>query len=150
MIDELPKIALEVNSILREYLSIQNSLFKFSFKKALGLTKPDPSKASAMVVPLMERLEAVRGRIKDLSPDDESDEGRFLIALRTYIRAMIFAMESFQELCVSLEKGSKDRSYRKKGYKEDMRKFQLKEADYLEIGLKLNDLKKKLEMSCEK
>lgn len=136
--------------VLREYLKVQNDLFKFSFKKALGLVNPDPSRASASVVPLIERLEVVRGDIKALSPDSETAEGRFLIALRGYAKAMSSAMVSFQELCSKLEAGRKDRSYRKKSYPEDMRQFQLKEAEYLEIGLKLNDLKKALSSDSEK
>ncbi|SMG31464.1 hypothetical protein [Dethiosulfovibrio salsuginis] len=150
MREEASKIALEVNSILREYLAVQNGLFKFSFKKALGLVKPDPSSASASVVPLIDRLEVVRRDIKELSPQSDTAEGRFLIALRGYAKAMSSAMISFQELCSKLEEGSKDRSYRKKSYPEDMRQFQLKEAEYLEIGLRLNDLKKDLSSDSEK
>ncbi|MDD4837247.1 MAG: hypothetical protein PHU72_09135 [Dethiosulfovibrio sp.] len=144
------RVALEVNSVLREYLAVQNRLFKFSFKKALGLVKPDPSGASASVIPLLERLEAVREEIKELSPESDTAEGRFLIVLRGYAKAMSSAMVSFQELCSKLEEGRKDRSYRKRGYPEDMRQFQLKEAEYLEIGLKLNDLKKALNMDSKK
>lgn len=144
------RVAFEVNSVLRDYLAVQNSLFRFSFKKALGLVKPDPSGASASVLPLLERLEAVRGEIKELSPEDDTAEGRFLITMRAYVRAMSSAMVSFQELCSKLEAGRRNRSYRGKGYPEDMREFQLKEAEYLEIGLKLNDLKKALEADLKK
>lgn len=150
MKEEASKVALEVNSILREYLAVQNGIFKFSFKKALGLIKPDLSSASDSVVPLLERLEIVRGNIKELSPESDTAEGRFLIALRAYTRAMSSAMVSFQELCAKLEEGRKDRSYRKGGYPDDMREFQIKEAEYLEIGLKLNDLKNALKVDLKK
>jgi hypothetical protein len=150
MTGEVADLALEVNSVLREYLSIQNRIFKFSLKKALGLFRPDPLEASEAVVPLLDRLEKVRVGIKGLSPSDESEEGRFLMVLRAYSRAMSEAMESFRDLCVKLERHKKDRRYRRGPYLEDMKSFQEMETRYLEIGLKLNELKKSISEESEK
>ncbi len=144
MIEKTADLAMEVNRVLREYLDIQDKIFRFSFKKALGLVRPDPMAAFREAEPLMTRLESVRLGIKGINPSDDSDEGHFLMALRAYVRAMSEAIESFRDLCLKLEEHKNDRSYRKKGYLEDIKKFQELEANYLEIGIKLNKLKEPL------
>ncbi|PIE55127.1 MAG: hypothetical protein CSA35_01445 [Dethiosulfovibrio peptidovorans] len=138
MID-FPEPALETNRVLREYLAIQNRLFRFSFKKALGFIRPDPLAAARDVAPLRERLRGVREGIKELNPSEDSQR-RFLMALRAYVREMDRAMGVFQELCHTLEEHKKDRKYRKEGYPRDMKHFQESEAQYLEIGLSLNEI----------
>lgn len=142
--DKTAELALETESILRDYLRIQNGLFRFSFKKALGLTRPDPMEAFKNAGPLAGRLESVRQAVKAQDVPADSDEGRFLSALGAYAGAMAEAVRSFRELCLKLHEHEKDRHYRKNDYPGDMARFQAMETEYLRIGLKLNELKKPL------
>ncbi len=135
-----------VNAIVRGYIAAQNSIFKFSFTKALGLKKTAPATAAGRAEELRAQAASMLEEVRGLKLDADDPLGNFFMTMRPYLRGLDSAMEFFIAFCGRMEKAKreKDRAYWRGPYKEDLLKLQEKERAYLTIGFELNERWKKL------
>ena len=141
MLDTASKVSREATALVREYIEIQNSVFKFSIMKALGLKRSDPAAASEKASGVLEKLTALLDEVRALKLDAADPLGSYCITLRAYLRTLCEAVEGFIALCGKMQtaREEKNSKYWKYDYKGDLDAYQLKETDYMKIGLDLNE-----------
>ncbi len=129
-----------VHVLLEDYLALQNGLFKFSFKKAFGLVRPDPAAAAVACGPLLAQVEGLLEQVPESQLDPKDPLGAFFLTFRTYLQRLAEAMKFFLSLCETMERArtEKDRAYWKGPFRQDLLEHQRKERAYLEIGMALN------------
>ena len=131
----------DASAVVRSYIEAQNSLFKFSFMRALGLKKPDPEKAAAAAAPLLDQVKAMLEEVRELKLDADKPLDAFFMTMRPYLRSLEDAMSYFIALCRKINTAQHDESsrYWKDQYKADLLEHQRKEQEYLKIGVELNE-----------
>jgi len=149
MNDETAAVARKVNDLIKEYVKIEEDIFKPSFRKSVpipGIFKPVDYLSHIKRLQEMEaELEEAKHSIRSLKPENETREGQFLITLRAYSSAFIDAMTELKRICGRLDERSRRGAYSNKEYKEDARGLRDLEMKYFEIGKKLNGQLKTLE-----
>ena len=63
-----------VNAVVRGYIEAQNSIFKFSFLKALGLKRVDPAAAAAKADALRTQAQSMLDEVRELKLEAGSQE----------------------------------------------------------------------------
>lgn len=143
MIEETVNVARKVNELIREYVAIEEDVFKPSIRKSIpipGFFKPVDYLSHIEELENMEHnLEEAKGIIRSLKPDNDSAEGQFLITLRAYSTAFMEAILELKSLCKRLYEKSKGGSYPRKQYESDARELRQTEMKYFDIGKKLNE-----------
>ncbi len=139
----------DASAVVRRYIEAQNSLFKFSFLKALGFKKTDPDAAARTVTELRDQVHAMLDEVRGLKLDASVPLEAFFVTMRPYLRTLEEAMNFFIELCGSISVAQKDKrsGYWKERYKKDLLEHQSKEREYLKIGAELNERWKTLKDS---
>lgn len=135
------EVSREATTAVRAYIDIQNSIFKFSFKKFFGFKGTEPETAAANAVVVREKVEALLEKIRELKLDASDRVGDYCITLRAYLRTLEEAIDGFIVFCGKMQSARNDKhsKYWKTDYKNDLEAFQLKETDYMKIGFDLND-----------
>lgn len=143
MIEETVDVARKVNELIREYVAIEEDVFKPSIRKSIpipGFFKPVDYLSHIEELENMEhKLEEAKGIIRSLKPDNDSAEGQFLITLRAYSTAFMEAISELKRLCNRLYEKSKGGSYPRKQYESDAKELRKTEMKYFDIGKKLNE-----------
>ena len=85
-------------------------------------------------------LEDIKRSIRDFRPDNESEDGKFLILQRAYVSGMARAVS-----CVKLITENSSKKYGKQGniqktMEKTSRSLKSRTREFLEIGLKLNKI----------
>jgi hypothetical protein len=149
MNEETAAVARKVNDLIKEYVKIEDDLFKPSFRKSIpipGIFKPvDYVSHMKRLLEMEDELEEARHLIRSMKPGNETSEGQFLITLRAYSSAFLDAMVELKRICGRLDDESKKRTYPKKEYEEDAKGLRKLEMKYFEIGRKLNEQLKTLD-----
>ena len=140
-LENAARFSREASALVRGYIAAQNSVFKFSFMRALGLKKPDAAQAAADAAPLLEKTRAMLEEVRELKLDANEPLGAFFMTMRPYLRALEEAMSYFVSLCGKIDAAQKDQHsrYWKEAYKADLLEHQRKEQEYLKIGVELNE-----------
>jgi len=137
-------VAKKVNDLIREYVSIEDELFKPSFRKVLpipGIFRPVPySVHRERLEEMLSELESAKKDIRSLKPDSDSQEGEFLITLRAYINAFKVGLSELFRICGRLQNRSEGKGYSREEYKQDAIELRKMEMEYFAIGKKLNTL----------
>lgn len=135
-----------VNAVVRGYIEAQNSIFKFSFLKALGLKRVDPAMAAAKAGALRTEAQSMLDEVRELKLEAGDPLHEFFMTMRPYLRSLQTAMTFFIDLCGSMNAAQTDKRsrYWKERYKKDLEELQQKETDYLAIGNELNQRWKKI------
>ena len=139
------EIARRTNSVLRQYMNIQNDLFKPSLRKLIRLpgiyTPVDYQGNRLALTAISVELEDIKRSIRDFRPDNESEDGKFLILQRAYVSGMARAVSCVKLITEKLyQRSMGNKEYSKKDYGEDIEVFKKVELEFLEIGLKLNKI----------
>ncbi len=131
----------KVSALLREYIVAQNSIFKFSFAKALGFKNTDYAAAARRVEALKSQADSLLAEVRALKLDADDLLGSFFMKQRPYLRELGEAMDFFISLCEKMEtaKREKDKSYWRDRHEADLKEFQAKELKYMVIGKELED-----------
>lgn len=145
MEQKILEIAQRTNAVLKHYMAIQNELFKPSLRKMIrlpGIYKPiDYSGNCQKLEEIISELECIKTSIRDISPDNKTEDGNFLILQRAYITGMLKAVVCVKEIAEKLyQRSTGHKDYTQKDYKEDIEVFKKAELEFLEIGLKLNEM----------
>ncbi|MBN1333168.1 MAG: hypothetical protein JW971_05345 [Synergistales bacterium] len=144
MEDHTLRVAKKVNDLIREYVSIEEDIFKPSMGKILpipGIFRPiNYAGHRERLKEILLELETVKKDIRSLKPANDSDEGEFLITLRAYINAFSAALSELMAICGKLQLRSEGQHYQKKEYKADAIGLRKLEMAYFDIGKKLNTL----------
>lgn len=137
-------VAKKVNDLIREYVSIEDELFKPSLRKVLpipGIFRPvEYSVHQERLEEMLLELESAKKDIRSLKPDSDSTEGEFLITLRAYINAFKVALSELFRICGRLQSKREREGYSREEYKKDAIELRKMEMEYFEIGKKLNTL----------
>lgn len=130
----------DTSAIVQRYIKAQQSVFKFSFLKALGLKSTDAAPAGAAATELREQIRAMLEEVRELKLDANVPLDAFFITIRPYLRALETAMSFFISLCGSISAAQKEKNspYWKEQYKNDLIEHQRLEQEYLKIGVELN------------
>lgn len=143
MNDETVMVARKVNDLIKEYVTIEEEVFKPSIRKSLpipGIFKPVNYLYHVERLNEMEKeLEEGKNIIRSLKPENESLEGQFLITLRAYSSAFLDAMTTLRMVCGKLHEKSRGGHYSRKEYEADAKNLRKVEMKYFEIGKKLNE-----------
>ncbi len=136
----------KVSALVRDYIVAQNSIFKFSFAKALGFKNTDYAGAAHRVEALKSQAESLLAQVRALKLDADDPLGSFYMTLRPYLREIGEAMDFFIALCEKMEtaKREKDKAYWRDQHEADLKELQAKEQKYMIIGKELNDRWKEL------
>ncbi len=136
----------KVSALVRDYIVAQNSIFKFSFAKALGFKNTDYAGAAHRVETLKSQADALLAQVRALKLDADDPLGNFYMTLRPYLREIGEAMDFFIALCEKMEtaKREKDKAYWRDQHEADLKEFQAKELKYMAIGKELDDRWKEL------
>ncbi len=147
--DSALRFSRDASDIVRRYIAAQNSVFKFSFVKALGFRKTAPDAAATTVAGLKTRVRAMLDEVRELKLDASEPLGAFFVTMRPYLRKLEEAMDFFIALCGSISAAQRDRRsrYWKDGYEKDLLEHQRREREYLKIGVELNERWKALKNS---
>lgn len=139
----------KVNATIRCYIEAQDSVFKFTFLKVLGLKRIDPAMAAAKTGKLKAQVQSMLDEVRKLNLEAGDPLHEFFITMRPYLRNLHTAMTFFIDFCGSMTAAQTDKHsrYWKERYKKDLEKFQQKETDYLAIG---NELKQRWKKLAEK
>ncbi len=148
MNSETSLVARKVNDLIKEYVSIEDDVFKPSIRKSLpipGIFRPIHYLSHVERLAEMENeVDQVKNLIRSLKPENESMEGQFLITLRAYSSAFLDAMTSLKLICRKLHEKSRGEVYPRKEYETDAKELRKVEMKYFEIGKKLNDQLKEI------
>lgn len=149
--EDAERLGQSVNSIVRQYIDAQNSIFKFSFARALGLKRSDPAAAAARTEKLRAEVSNLLGDVRELKLDAGDPLGTFYMTLRPYLRGLDEAMEYFIGFCGRMAAAQREKRSRYWGqqYKDELLEFQEKERAYLAIGAELNERWGKLKRSAD-
>ncbi|HPI97561.1 MAG TPA: hypothetical protein PLV56_02365 [Synergistales bacterium] len=144
MEDTTLRVAKQVNHLVKEYVSIEEDIFKPSMGKILpipGIFRPvNYTGHSERLEKMLLELEKSKKDIRSLKPANDSIEGEFLITLRAYINAFSVALSELSIICGKLQLRSQGRAYTGKEYKSDATGLRKLEMVYFDIGKKLNTL----------
>ncbi len=138
-------LAVEVNTILRDYVRIHNDIFGFSLRKILpipGLFRPiEYCSHQDTLRHLSERLAVIVTRdLAGLTPETVA-ETTFLPVFRTYSRALQDTMQRLFEICIHLcRKSQGDSAYRYASYDADVTAYETAVKNYVALGNRLNEL----------
>ena len=148
--DNVSAFSKEVNALVRNYIDTQNSVFKFSFMKALGLKKVDFSGAADKAEGLLGQANALLEQVRELKLNAAEPLDAFFMTMRPYLRGVSEALSFFIKLCRSAAIAERDKksSYRKEAFQNDLLELQRLEQEYLKIGLELNERWKELHKSA--
>lgn len=130
----------DTSAVVKRYIKAQNSVFKFSFLKALGLKATDAEPAAAAATELREQVHSMLEEVRELKLDANVPLEAFFMTMRPYLRALEAAMTFFIALCGSISAAQKEKNsaYWKEHYKNDLVEHQRLEQEYLKIGVELN------------
>lgn len=138
------KLAKKVNNLVKEYVRIEEDIFKPSLRKALpvpGFYRPVKySEHQDRLRSMQKELEMAKKEISALRPESQTSEGKFLITLRAYINGLLEAWKQLEKICLNLHKKSQGEAYEKQKYQEEAKVLRELEKKYFETGKKLNQI----------
>jgi len=147
MKQETDECARAVHNILRSHMAIQDDLFRPTWRKIIripGVYRPVPyGEKRDELRALAEQLLAIRTRIKELKPEGDDEDGRFLISLRAYCSSLSESILSLSDICGRLAAKSNGEDYPRSSYEKEIEVFRTLETKSMEIGMSLNELRKK-------
>lgn len=129
-------LGVQAAQLVGRHITNFNQMFKFSFKKALGFTKPDFQKGLSNERQIVEQAQ-------QLAQQFPKDKSQFETLLLDYVNALIKAGQNLEKLCLDLWRSNQQLQspMSKKELKIKLEEQQLLELAYLQIGEKLNQHK---------
>ena len=147
--EETARMARQVSLLLREYMAVQEDLFKPTLRKIVRLpffyTPVDYRANCLKLEALIQELGAVKSAIRKGNPEGTLPEGKFLALLRGYVSLMGTAAEKLREICGRLEERSGGAPYSRQEYKIDMAELRQIQKKHLDAGVALNTQLKDLD-----
>lgn len=151
--EETVRLAQRVNGMVKDYMSVQDDLFKPSIRKILripGIYRPvDYGKNQKILEDLQAGLAEVKSAIRRDGPDSSPAESRFLGSLRGYVSLMTTATERLAHICARLGERSGGGGYGKDEYVKDMAELRAVQKEHLEAGAKLHEMMKEMGSQAE-
>jgi hypothetical protein len=146
--EETVKLARRVSGMVKEYMAVQDDLFKPSIRKVLripGIYRPaDYGKNKKILEDLLAGLSEVKSAIRRDASDSSPAEAKFLGNLRGYVSLMTAATEKLAHICGRLGERSGGGDYGKDEYVQDMSELRAVQKEHLEAGVKLHEMMKEL------
>ena len=147
--EETARLARQVSVLLKEYIAVQEDLFKPTLRKIVRLPffyAPVDYRANSLKLEaIFQELGAVKSDIRKGNPEGTLPEGKFLALLRGYVSLMSTAAEKLREICGRLEQRSDGAPYSRQEYKTDMAELRQIQKKHLDAGVALNTLLKELD-----
>jgi hypothetical protein len=137
---EAVDLAVRVNKILPEYITIHDSIFKFSIRHAIPLPlifKPiDYESHFEGLYFLKEELEQAIASISNLPVGENETDTQFMRVLNLYSNALLEAIVVLREICGALYEKSQGNldAYPKKQYDRDLERYKISVLKYSELG----------------
>jgi len=154
MDQKVSSVAMKVNGLVKEYVNIEEDIFKPSFRKIIpipGIFRPVNYQAHFERLQEMEdELGQAKDSIRSIKPDGKEREGRFLITLRAYISVFMRAVAQLEDISIKLKQRSNGDKYAKKDYRQDAVSLRKTEKEYFDIGRKLNQIYRELNLGENK
>ena len=149
--DRAIELAITVNDILTSYIEVHNDVFKVSGRRIVPIPGYFEAINFKQHVETLENLCAKLGQIDQditrwIGNGVKNPEARdFLIALRSYSKALSDAIKKFESISRQLYKKSQDPdSYVWKSYSKDLEKYEKAIERYRLLGQSLNESYKRL------
>ena len=147
--EETARLARQVSVMLKEYMAVQEDLFKPTLRKIVRLPffyAPVDYRANCLKLEaVIQELGTVKSVIRKGNPEGTLPEGKFLALLRGYVSLMSTASEKLREICGRLEQRSDGAPYSRQEYKTDMAELRQIQKKHLDAGVALNTLLKELD-----
>ena len=140
-LNSIARISRLATETVRSYIKVQDSVFKFSIMKALGFKETDTASAAILASQLKDNISGLLESVRAMKLEKSDPIGDYCITLRVYLRTVEEAIDGFIGLCNRMTEAKADKRsrYWRDNYKKDLKAYQLKEADYMKIGIELNE-----------
>ncbi len=140
--EEIARLARQVSVLLKNYMAVQEDLFKPTLRKIVRLpffyVPVDYRANSLKLEAILQELVTVKSAIRKRNPEGTLPEGKFLALLRGYVSLMATAAEKLREICGRLEQRSDGAPYTRQEYKTDMAELRQIQKKHLDAGVVLN------------
>ena len=142
--EETARLARQVSVLLKDYMAVQEDLFKPTLRKIVRLPffyAPVNYRANCLKLEaVLQELGRVKTAIRKGNSEGSLPEGKFLALLRGYVSLMATAAEKLREICGRLEGRSDGAPYSRQEYKVDMVELRQIQKKHLDAGVALNAL----------
>jgi|ERR1039458_1654498 hypothetical protein len=138
---QIRKLAIEVDDLLRSYVAIHNEFFPFSLRRII------PALFRAInfnyyvreLTTIGNHLSAAREEAIRVLPQTQGLERQYLEVLSPYLDALCEAVTLFSKIVLSLKLKHENKPYGWQSYRRDVQRYKLSTNKYAAIGTNLNE-----------
>ena len=138
---QIRKLAIEVDDLLRSYVAIHNECFPFSLRRIIPalFRAIDFNYYVSELATIGNHLSAAREEAIRILPQTKGLERQYLEVLSPYLDALCETVTLLSKIVLSLKLKNEDKLYGWQSYSRDVQRYKLSTNKYAAIGMNLNE-----------